>query len=78
MRLLVVEYDRSLAEALRRGLSQEGNVVDVVHDGSEGLDLAGTGVHDPVILDVMLPGLDGMTVARRLRDEGQCQSPKKI
>lgn len=70
MRLLIVEDDRSLAEAVRRGLSQEGYVVDVVHDGAEGLDLAETGVHDAMILDVMLPGLDGMTVARRLRDDG--------
>ena len=69
MRLLVVEDDRSLAEALRRGLSQEGHVVDVVHDGAEGLDLAESGVHDAVVLDVMLPVLDGMTVARRLRAE---------
>jgi two-component system OmpR family response regulator len=70
MRLLVVEDDRSLAEALRRGLTQEGHVVDVVHDGTEGLDLAESGVHDAVILDVMLPGLDGMAVARQLREEG--------
>lgn len=69
MRLLVVEDDRSLAEALRRGLTQEGNVVDVVHDGAEGLHLAETGVHDAAILDVMLPGLDGMTVVRRLRSD---------
>jgi DNA-binding response OmpR family regulator len=67
MRLLVVEDDRSLAEALRRGLTQEGHVVDTVHDGVEGLDLAESGVHDAVILDVMLPGLDGLEVARRLR-----------
>src|SRR5437660_8888482 len=70
MRLLVVEDDRSLAEALRRGLTQEGHVVDVVHDGAEGLDLAESGVHDAVILDVMLPGMEGMTVARRLREGG--------
>jgi len=69
MRLLVVEDDQSLADALRRGLTQEGHVVDVVHDGEEGLDLAESGTHDAVILDVMLPGLDGMTVARRLREE---------
>jgi len=70
MRLLVVEDDRSLAEALRRGLTQEGHVVDVVHDGTEGLDLAESGMHDAVILDVMLPGVDGMAVARRLRENG--------
>jgi two-component system OmpR family response regulator len=70
MRLLVVEDDRSLAEALRRGLVQEGHVVDVVHDGVEGLDLAESGVHDAVILDVMLPEMDGLTVARQLREGG--------
>src|SRR5579872_1109450 len=70
MRLLVIEDDRSLAEALRRGLVQEGHVVDVIHDGMEGLDLAESGVHDAVILDVMLPGLDGLAIARRLRESG--------
>jgi DNA-binding response OmpR family regulator len=70
MRLLCVEDDRTLAEALRRGLVQEGHVVDVVHDGAEGLDLAESGLHDAVILDVMLPSMDGLTVAKRLRKEG--------
>lgn len=69
MRLLVVEDDRSLADALRRGLTQEGHVVDMVHDGAEGFDLAESGVHDAVILDVMLPGMDGMTLVRRLRED---------
>lgn len=69
MRLLVVEDDRSLAEALRRGLSQEGHVVDIVHDGAEGLELAESGLHDAVILDGMLPGLDGMAVVRQLRED---------
>lgn len=69
MRLLVVEDDRSLAEALRRGLVQEGHVVDVTHDGAEGWHLAETGVHDAMILDVMLPGLDGISVVRRLRED---------
>jgi DNA-binding response OmpR family regulator len=67
MRLLIVEDDESLAEALRHGLTQEGHVVDVVYDGLKGLELAESGLHDAVILDVMLPGLDGMEVARRLR-----------
>lgn len=70
MRVLLVEDDHSLAEAVRRGLVQEGNVVDVVHKGDEGLSLAETGVHDAVILDVMLPGLDGMEVSRKLRERG--------
>jgi DNA-binding response OmpR family regulator len=70
MRLLVVEDDPSLGDALRRGLIQEGHVVDVATDGAQGLDLAESGVHDAVILDVMLPELDGLEVARRLRREG--------
>src|SRR2546423_1052537 len=70
VRLLVVEDDRSLAEALRRGLSQEGHIVDVVHDGREGLHLAESGVHDACILDVMLPGMDGITVTQTLRQYG--------
>jgi DNA-binding response OmpR family regulator len=69
MRLLIVEDDRSLAEALRKGLTQEGHVVDVVHDGAEGLDLAESGVHDAVILDVMLPRMDGLAIAARLRQD---------
>ena len=74
MRLLVVEDDVSLAGALRRGLVQEGHIVDVVHDGVEGLDLAESGVHDVAILDVMLPGLDGIAITQRLR-ERKCQIP---
>lgn len=74
MRLLVVEDDRSLAEAVRRGLIQEGHVVDVVHDGQEGFFLAQTGVHDAVILDVMLPTMDGLEIAQKLRQEG-CHIP---
>lgn len=69
MRVLVVEDDRSLSDALRRGLTQEGHVVDVSRDGEEGLHMAESGLHDAVILDVMLPTLDGMQVARRLREE---------
>jgi DNA-binding response OmpR family regulator len=67
MRLLIVEDDVGLASALRHGLTQEGHVVDVVHDGLQGLDLTESGLHDAVILDVMLPGLDGLEVAQRMR-----------
>jgi DNA-binding response OmpR family regulator len=70
MRVLVVEDDRSLADALRKGLTQEGNVVDVVHDGAEGLELAESDLHDAVVLDVMLPQMDGLSVCRRLREDG--------
>jgi two-component system OmpR family response regulator len=67
MRLLVVVDDRSLADLLRRGLIQEGHVIDVRHDGQEGLYLAESGVHDAMIVDIMLPSLDGTEIVRRLR-----------
>src|SRR5947209_1297770 len=70
MRFLVVEDDPALADALRRGLSQEGHIVDVVHDGVSGLELAQTGLADALVLDYMLPGMDGMTLVRRLRQDG--------
>jgi two-component system copper resistance phosphate regulon response regulator CusR len=70
MRLLIIEDDRSLAEALRRGLTQDGHVVDVCHDGVEGLRLAQTDLHDAVILDVMLPSMDGMGIVSQLRKDG--------
>ena len=70
MHLLIVEDDRALADLLRRGLTQERYIVDVVHDGHNGLEQAGSGVFDAVILDVMLPGIDGLEVSRRLRADG--------
>jgi len=67
MHVLVVEDDRSLADLLQRGLTQERHVVDVAHDGDEGLERAESGIYDALILDVMLPGHDGLEIARRLR-----------
>jgi DNA-binding response OmpR family regulator len=69
VRLLVVEDEERLAEALRRGLQAEGFAVDVARDGPTGLDLARHGSYDAVILDVMLPGLSGYRVVRTLRAE---------
>ena len=70
MRLLVVEDEVRLARALRRGLTAEGFVVDVVHDGPGGLRAARHGDYDAVVLDVMLPGMSGYDVVRSLRTEG--------
>jgi len=67
MHMLVVEDDRSLADLVRRGLTQELHIVDVAHDGEEGLERAESGAYDALILDLMLPGLDGLNIARRLR-----------
>ena len=69
MRLLVVEDEVRLATALRRGLTAEGFVVDVAHDGPTGLESARYGDYDAVVLDVMLPRLSGYDVVRTLRAE---------
>ncbi|OIJ63676.1 response regulator transcription factor [Streptomyces mangrovisoli] len=70
MRLLIVEDEKRLALSLARGLRAEGFAVDVVHDGNEGLRLASEGVHDLVVLDIMLPGLNGYRVCAALRAAG--------
>ncbi|MFE4698384.1 response regulator transcription factor [Streptomyces sp. NPDC056738] len=70
MRLLIVEDEKRLALSLAKGLRAEGFAVDVVHDGNEGLHLAAEGVHDLVLLDIMLPGLNGYRVCAALRAAG--------
>ena len=70
MKILVVEDDRSLADVVRRGLTEAGHVIDVEHDGIEGLAAASAGAYDAILLDVMLPRLDGLAVARTLREAG--------
>jgi DNA-binding response OmpR family regulator len=68
MRVLVVDDDRKLAGMVRRELEEQGYAVDVAHDGEEGLGFADAGVYDLILLDVVMPGLDGVTVCRRLRE----------
>lgn len=68
MRLLIVEDERELAESLRRGLIAEGYSVDVAHDGSAGLEYAMSEAYQAVILDLMLPRLNGFQVCARLRE----------
>ncbi|CAL9597395.1 response regulator transcription factor [Streptomyces sp. enrichment culture] len=69
-RFLIVEDEKRLAVSLAKGLTAEGYAVDVVHDGLEGLHRAGEGVYDLVILDIMLPGLNGYRVCAALRAAG--------
>jgi two-component system, OmpR family, response regulator len=69
VRLLVVEDEARLARALTRGLTADGFTVDVAPDGVTGLSRAREGQYDAVLLDVMLPGLSGYEVVRRLRAE---------
>ena len=67
MRVLVVEDEVRLAATLQDLLELNGYTVDVCHDGEAGLDNALTSIYDVILLDVMLPKLDGLEVARRLR-----------
>jgi len=69
MRVLLVEDDREIAGYVGRGLEEEGNRVTVCFDGAAGLKAAQTSAFDIVVLDVMLPFLDGFEVTRRLRAE---------
>jgi two-component system, OmpR family, response regulator len=70
MRLLVVEDDLKLAGLLRRGLVDEGAAVDLARSGEDALWMAAATPYDAVVLDVMLPGIDGFQTCRKLRDEG--------
>jgi DNA-binding response OmpR family regulator len=67
MQVLVVEDEPRMAQLLRQGLEEEGHSVVVAGNGRDGLAMAGSHPFDAIVLDVMLPGLDGFSVARRLR-----------
>lgn len=70
MRILVVEDEKKVASFLKKGLEEEHYAVDTAFDGEEGLDLAHINEYDLIILDIMLPKLDGMEVLRRIRANG--------
>jgi len=70
VRVLVVDDEVALAEALAEGLGSEGFTVDTAHDGLEGLWLASEGNYAAIVLDVLLPGMDGTGVCRELRERG--------
>jgi two-component system OmpR family response regulator len=70
MRILVIEDDRDAASWLVKGLAESGHVADLATDGEEGLALAREGMHDVLIVDRMLPKLDGLAIIRRLRLDG--------
>ena len=69
MRLLIVEDEKKIARFIHKALTAAGHAVDVSHDGGEALGLALAAQYDVVVLDIMLPGLDGLSVLRRLREE---------
>lgn len=70
MKLLVIEDDHAISDALREGLEDESYAVDVAYDGQEGYLSASADEYDVIILDVMMPEMDGYEVCRRLRAEG--------
>lgn len=74
MRILVVEDEPKVASFIQKGLEEEGYAVDVAHDGEDGLVMALDGVHDLVVLDIMLPKRDGLGVLRELRNR-RIQTP---
>lgn len=71
MKILVVEDERKMGEYLKQGLDEAGFVVDLVRDGLDGLHQCLTGEYDLVILDVMLPGMDGWQILQSLRKTGK-------
>ena len=68
MKILVVEDERKLADYVQKGLGENGFVVDVARDGVDGKHLAMEGDYDLLILDIMLPGLDGLSILKSIRD----------
>lgn len=70
MKVLVIEDEKKIASLIQKGLKAQGFVVDACHDGDEGFTLATTRPYDAIILDIMLPGRDGLSILRNLRERG--------
>jgi heavy metal response regulator len=70
MRVLVVEDEAAVAKFIEQGLTEAGYAVDVATDGQEALDYASAAQYDVIVLDIMLPQIDGLSVLRKLRDTG--------
>ena len=70
MRILLVEDEKDLANIIKQGLEEEGYVVDMAHDGEEGLYMAENFPGDVIILDIMLPVIDGLSILSRIRRKG--------
>lgn len=69
MRILVVEDEHKIANSIKRGLEQEGYAVDVAYDGEGGFDMASSENYGVILLDLMLPKMDGMAICKKLREE---------
>jgi len=75
LRILIVEDNTDLAENIADYLKEQGHMLDIASDGIGGLHLAVTKEYDAIILDVMLPGMDGLSFCRKLRAEAEVQTP---
>jgi len=69
VKILIIEDEKKIADSIKRGLEQESMTVDVSYNGEEGYDYASAESYDVIILDLMLPGMDGMEICKKLRDE---------
>ncbi len=70
MRVLIVEDEKSLVDIIKKGLEEEGYAVDVAYDGEDGLFTAENEPSDVIVLDIMLPVIDGMTILKKIRKAG--------
>ncbi|MDD5495591.1 MAG: response regulator transcription factor [Candidatus Omnitrophica bacterium] len=70
MRILIIEDERKIADFIKRGLKEEGYAVDLAHDGEQGHFLAKTNNYDLILLDLMLPKIDGLSLCGQLKKEG--------
>lgn len=69
MKILIVEDEHLIANSVKKGLEQERYTVDIAFDGLEGYDLASSGDYDLILLDLMLPGMDGLSICKKIRQE---------
>lgn len=69
MKILIIEDEHKIANSLKKGLEQESYTVDVAYDGLSGYDLASSEPYDVIVLDLMLPEMDGMEICKKLRDQ---------
>src|SRR3989344_8901105 len=69
MRILVIEDEYKIANSIKKGLEQEGFAVDAFYDGIKGYDMASSEEYDVILLDIMLPGLNGVEICKKLREE---------
>ena len=69
MRILIIEDEYSLVDAMSESLKRENYLVDICYEGNSGLDMALSGIHDIIILDLMLPNLNGLEILKSIREE---------